>query len=123
MNLARRSSRATWRMTSGFRYFSAVPAKGASSSEIKRNGVRGALFVAEVGPVEAMPVQLGRRRQFDSCVHARSYLGGSGSRISAEQPLDQAFGRLTLGLGLEVRADAVPQDRDRPPCGCRRARR
>src|SRR5579884_3427690 len=27
MNLARRSSRATWRMTSGFRYFSAVPAK------------------------------------------------------------------------------------------------
>src|SRR4051794_12113879 len=28
MNLARRSSRATWRITSGFRYFSAVPAKG-----------------------------------------------------------------------------------------------
>src|SRR3954451_5245121 len=27
MNLARRSSRATWRITSGFRYFSAVPAK------------------------------------------------------------------------------------------------
>ena len=26
MNLARRSSRATWRITSGFRYFSAVPA-------------------------------------------------------------------------------------------------
>src|SRR3954471_4959736 len=27
MNLARRSSRATWRITSGFRYFSAGPAK------------------------------------------------------------------------------------------------
>src|SRR3954451_10400854 len=27
MNLARRSSRATWRITSGFRYFSAVLAK------------------------------------------------------------------------------------------------
>src|SRR5277367_4013208 len=26
INLARRSSRATWRITSGFRYFSAVPA-------------------------------------------------------------------------------------------------
>src|SRR4051794_841262 len=26
MNLARRSSRATWRITAGFRYFSAVPA-------------------------------------------------------------------------------------------------
>src|SRR4030081_619413 len=29
MNLARRSSRATWRITSGFRYFSAVLAKGS----------------------------------------------------------------------------------------------
>src|SRR4051812_4462053 len=28
MNLARRSSRLTWRMTSGLRYFSCVPAKG-----------------------------------------------------------------------------------------------
>src|SRR5438067_2459581 len=33
MNLARRSSRATWRMTSGFRYFSAVPAKLSSSDQ------------------------------------------------------------------------------------------
>ena len=31
MNLARRSSRATWRITSGFRYFSAVPAMVAPS--------------------------------------------------------------------------------------------
>src|SRR6516162_3523453 len=30
MNLARRSSRATWRMTAGFRYFSAVPAIDAT---------------------------------------------------------------------------------------------
>ena len=29
MNLARRSSRATWRTTSGLRYFSAVLAKGS----------------------------------------------------------------------------------------------
>src|SRR3954449_12570484 len=30
MNLARRSSRATWRITSGFRYFSAVDTAGPS---------------------------------------------------------------------------------------------
>src|SRR3954464_7939642 len=38
MNLARRSSRETWRITSGLRYFSWVPANGVSSS---RGGERG----------------------------------------------------------------------------------
>src|SRR5947208_4957768 len=41
MNLARRSSRATWRMTSGFRYFSAVLATGQSSLPSSRPGPSG----------------------------------------------------------------------------------
>ena len=40
--LARRSSRATWRITSGFRYFSAVPAtQGLRSNRV----IRGGLFI------------------------------------------------------------------------------
>src|SRR3954451_16943633 len=41
MNLARRSSRATWRMTSGFRCFSAVLATGQSSLSSSRAGPSG----------------------------------------------------------------------------------
>src|SRR3954454_10023984 len=39
MNLARRSSLATWRMTSGFRYFSAGPAKGDAPVSISSEDV------------------------------------------------------------------------------------
>src|SRR5262245_53041975 len=88
MNLARRSSRATWRITSGFRYFSAVPAK-----ELLR------------GPGREFR-RLGRRA-------SSIVLGHVGLSDLGDELLDQAVGRLPLGLRLEVGADAVPQDGDR----------
>src|SRR6516162_10281004 len=71
MNFARRSSRETWRITSGFRYCSAVVGKEASCC-------RAAL------------------------IRSASLLVLGDLRLAnlVQQPLDQAFGRLTLGLRL-----------------------
>src|SRR3954466_13754984 len=88
MNLARRSSRATWRITSGFRYFSAVLATGTSLSKDPRaTGDRraetGAADRSGAGPPAVVLRHLG--------------LADLG-----DQPTDQRLGRLTLGLRLEV---------------------
>src|SRR3954453_11386448 len=55
MNLARRSSRATWRITSGFRYFSAVLAKRSPPREEPSYLIRDRARDGSLGPRTPRP--------------------------------------------------------------------
>src|SRR5258708_1019237 len=100
MNFARRSSRATWRITSGFRYFSGVPAKGSVLAGRGFDRPEGAAL--ETGRVRSPGFRT-----------ATVVLRRLGVADLGQQPLDQTLGRLTFRLGLEVHADPVPQDGNR----------
>src|SRR5262249_30701397 len=111
MNLARRSSRETWRITSGFRYFSAGPGQSGTPD---RSGLEGG-----AGPPSGWQNEEGgpgppyNSLDVDARLPAAAVvLGRLGLLHLHQQPLDDALGRLPLGLGLEVGADPMPQDGD-----------
>src|SRR5918992_962506 len=82
MNLARRSSRATWRITSGFRYFSAV--LDTSQPPVRRS----------TGLVTAPPaVRSGVRLRHLDRPGAALVLGHVGLLDLGEEPLDERLGR------------------------------
>src|SRR5690348_12965857 len=113
MNLARRSSRATWRITSGFKYFSAVLATGIPRSQsLNRSEPSG----RRQRPVRRGSETLGRsglpsRRDRSTTV----VLGHFRFLDLGDQPADQRLGRLPLGLGLKIGADTVPKHWDGHP--------
>src|SRR6516225_2515521 len=93
MNLARRSSRETWRITSGFRYFSAVLAKGSPHQ-------------TQPEPMLLLTHGGGARFERPARVPSRGgllrapavVLGHLGLADLGDQAADQALGRLALGL-------------------------
>src|SRR4051812_30043885 len=86
MNLARRSSRATCRITSGFRYFSAVPAK--ARPPLSGKGVGPGAPAARRG--RRREVRPGSARLEARLAAAAVVLGRLGLADLGEQPLDQA---------------------------------
>src|SRR4051812_23677084 len=111
MNLARRSSRETWRITSGFRYFSAVLAKGQPRATIAMDGCD--VRHQERGTIDEHFPQLRstplRRGLAATATVVFRYLGLADL---GDQPADQALGGLPFGLCLEVGANPVPEHGD-----------
>ncbi len=111
--LGRRSNRDTWRMTSGFRYFSAVPAKRSLRGSVISNEPERAIVRGQAGS---------KKCGFGSCCSGCCcgcpdlpstsllfplVLGSLGLADLAQEPFHEALGGLPLGLGLKVGADAV----------------
>src|SRR5262245_18992489 len=125
MNRARRSSRETWRITSGFRYFSAVLAKGSPRAH---PSPRPGFSLPAYHTQRSLPPLL---TPFDAewfeprCRSARLrgalpaapavVLGDFLLADLGDQAADQALGGLPLGLGLEVGANPVPEHGDGNP--------
>src|SRR3954447_24429745 len=109
MNLARRSSRATWRITSGFRYFSAVlakrspPRKEPSHLDTRPDPRR---FARPADAPTSAPLRGGVPDA------SAVVLGDLGLADLGDQPADQAVGGLPLGLRLEIGANPVPEHGD-----------